>query len=44
VDHRPSAHVLDKCGFTLEKALEAHTFPNLTPPTAPARSYVRLLS
>ena len=43
VDHRASARVLEKCGFTLEKTLEAQTFPNLTPPTAPALGYVRFL-
>jgi [ribosomal protein S5]-alanine N-acetyltransferase len=32
VDHRPSAHVLEKCGFQLEDILRRHTeFPNLEP-------------
>jgi ribosomal-protein-alanine N-acetyltransferase len=43
VDHRASAHVLEKCGFTLEKRLDDQTFPNVTPPTAPALGYVRFL-
>ena len=30
-DHRPSAHVLEKCGFTCEAVLPAHSiFPNLS--------------
>ena len=43
VDHRASAHVLEKCGFSLEKTLDEQTFPNLTPPVAPALSYVHVL-
>jgi ribosomal-protein-alanine N-acetyltransferase len=32
VDHAPSAHVLEKCGFLLEGILPGHTvFPNLAP-------------
>ena len=32
VDHRPSAHVLEKCGFQLEGVRHCHTeFPNLAP-------------
>ena len=32
VDHRPSARVLEKCGFELEGVLRSHTeFPNLAP-------------
>ena len=32
VDHRPSAHVLEKCGFQHEDTLRKHTeFPNLAP-------------
>jgi RimJ/RimL family protein N-acetyltransferase len=32
VDHRPSAHVLEKCGFTCEGTLRQYTeFPNLSP-------------
>lgn len=32
VDHRPSAHVLEKCGFLLEAIRHNHTdFPNLAP-------------
>jgi aspartyl-tRNA(Asn)/glutamyl-tRNA(Gln) amidotransferase subunit C/ribosomal-protein-alanine N-acetyltransferase len=31
-DHRASARVLDKCGFTLESTLRGHSeFPNLAP-------------
>jgi ribosomal-protein-alanine N-acetyltransferase len=31
-DHRASAHVLEKCGFSLEATLEDHSeFPNLEP-------------
>jgi ribosomal-protein-alanine N-acetyltransferase len=31
VEHRPSAHVLEKCGFQLEEIWRQHTeFPNLT--------------
>ena len=31
-DHRASARVLEKCGFTLEQTLRAHAeFPNLAP-------------
>lgn len=31
-DHRPSAHVLEKCGFEREGVLRAHSeFPNLQP-------------
>jgi len=34
VDHRPSAHVLEKCGFRLEEIRRKHTeFPNLAPGT-----------
>ena len=42
-DHAASAHVLEKCGFSLEKTLEDQIFPNLTPPAAPALSYVHFL-
>jgi [ribosomal protein S5]-alanine N-acetyltransferase len=42
VNHHASAHVLEKCGFTLEKTLDDQAFPNLTPPTAPAFRYVRV--
>jgi ribosomal-protein-alanine N-acetyltransferase len=32
VDHRPSAHVMEKCGFKLHSTLRQHTiFPNLDP-------------
>jgi RimJ/RimL family protein N-acetyltransferase len=32
VDHRPSAHVLEKCGFTSEGTLRQYAeFPNLSP-------------
>ena len=32
VDHRASAHVMEKCGFAREGVLHAHTeFPNLSP-------------
>jgi RimJ/RimL family protein N-acetyltransferase len=43
VDHRPSAHVLEKCGFQLEEIWRQHTeFPNLTPGTkSDVCSYVR---
>jgi RimJ/RimL family protein N-acetyltransferase len=31
-DHRPSAHVLEKCGFTRERRFRrSHVFPNLGP-------------
>ena len=34
-DHRASARVLDKCGFTLESTLRGHSeFPNLVPGVA----------
>ena len=32
IDHRASAHVMEKCGFQLEEILRKHTeFPNLSP-------------
>src|SRR5687768_609496 len=35
VDHRPSWHVMEKCGFEREGILKAHTvFPNLSPEPA----------
>ncbi|HEX5217869.1 MAG TPA: GNAT family N-acetyltransferase [Vicinamibacterales bacterium] len=30
-EHRPSARVLEKCGFTLDSDVEATYFPNLSP-------------
>jgi ribosomal-protein-alanine N-acetyltransferase len=34
VEHRASAHVLEKCGFQREKAMRQHfAFPNLAPQT-----------
>jgi ribosomal-protein-alanine N-acetyltransferase len=43
VDHRSSAHVLEKCGFVLEEVRRKHTeFPNLAPGTkSDVLSYVR---
>jgi RimJ/RimL family protein N-acetyltransferase len=43
VDHVASARVLEKCGFALERTLQHQTFPNLTPPVAPALCYARSL-
>jgi RimJ/RimL family protein N-acetyltransferase len=43
VDHRASAHVLEKCGFTLSHITQDQSFPNLTPSTSAARYYARLL-
>ncbi len=43
VDHRPSARVIEKCGFTFEGIRRNHTeFPNLAPGTkSDVRSYAR---
>ena len=43
--HRASAHVLEKAGFTLEATQRAHTqFPNLTPALASdVCCYVRVI-
>ena len=43
LDHRPSAHVIEKCGFTFEGIRRNHTeFPNLAPGTkSDVRSYTR---
>ena len=43
VDHRASAHVLEKCGFTLSHIIQDQSFPNLTPSRSAARHYARLL-
>lgn len=44
VDHRPSARVLEKCGFDLEGILRSYTdFPNLAPGVpADVRCYARV--
>jgi RimJ/RimL family protein N-acetyltransferase len=41
-EHRVSAHVLEKCGFTLTRTLESQTFPNLSPALGPALHYARV--
>lgn len=44
VEHQPSAHVLEKCGFTCEGTLRGHSeFPNLRPgEPADVRCYARI--
>lgn len=44
VDHRPSAHVIEKCGFEFEGIRRNHTeFPNLVPGVkSDVRSYARV--
>ena len=43
VDHRPSAHVLEKCGFRRERLLRRFSeFPNLAGVPADVLCYVRL--
>jgi [ribosomal protein S5]-alanine N-acetyltransferase len=37
--HHASAHILEKCGFTLIGSLPEQAFPNLSPPRAPALHY-----
>lgn len=46
VDHRPSAHVLEKCGFDLEEIRRRHAeFPNLAPGVAAdTMCYVRVFA
>jgi ribosomal-protein-alanine N-acetyltransferase len=46
VDHRPSAHVLEKCGFTSEGVVRQYTeFPNLSPgELSDVLKYSRLLA
>ena len=39
IEHRPSAHVLEKCGFAAVRTLPEQAFPNLSPPPAPALLY-----
>ena len=39
VDHRASAHVLEKCGFAKIAIVAEEGFPNLDPPRAPALHY-----
>ncbi len=42
--HRPSWHVMEKCGFEREGILRAHTvFPNISPDPADVYSYSRIL-
>ena len=42
VDHRASAHVLEKCGFVLEPGRrESHMFPNLSPVEQDVLTYAR---
>ncbi len=45
IAHSPSAHVIEKCGFTFEGILRNHTeFPNLAPgKKSDVRSYARAL-
>jgi ribosomal-protein-alanine N-acetyltransferase len=43
-DHRASAHVLEKCGFTFDRRVADQVFPNLSDAPAPAHQYVYVTS
>jgi RimJ/RimL family protein N-acetyltransferase len=44
VEHRASAHVLEKCGFAPIGMVAGQQFPNLSAPQAPALHYRRALN